>query len=202
MKRAFQVFGHAVSVWWREFMLFTLFNIAWLALQVTIIAGPPATAAMYLVARKAAAGEYLELGHYWQAMRQMFWPAWRWGAVNLVVLVTLAGNFWYYQSSTSSWVAVLRVVWVTIAVYWSIANLFYWSFWLAQENKDMRTTYRNCVVIIAKRPIFILTLAVLCGALSAVSVLTTLPLAILLMAWLALISLRVVQEELEPNLAM
>ena len=197
MLKAFKFFGRTVSLWWREWMHFTLLNLAWLALQVTIIAGPPATAAMYIVARRVADDEYLDMGYYWQMLRPMFWPAWKWGAVNLLVVVALVGNFWFYQSTNGPLAIVLRVVWATIALYWFIANLFYWPFWLAQEDHRMLITYRNCLLLLAKRPVLILTISVLCAVLIVASILTTLPLAVLLMIRLAFIGVLVVKDEVE-----
>ena len=115
MFKPFLLFGRAISLWWRELISFMLLNILWLALQITIIAGPPATAAMYAAARRVVDGDYLDLRHYWDAMRQMFWPAWKWGAVNLVIVVVVAGNFWFYRNSSSSLIALLRLFWAANA---------------------------------------------------------------------------------------
>ncbi len=197
MLKAFHFFGRAISLWWREWVHLTFLNIAWLALQVTIVAGPPATAAMYAVARRLADDEYLELRHYWQAMRQMFWPAWRWGAVNLVVIGVIVGNFWFYQHTSGLLVTLLRVIWATIAIYWFIANLFYWPFWLIQEDHRMVTTYRNCLLLLGKKPVLILTISVLCAVLIVASILITLPLAALLMIWLAIIGIVLVKDEVK-----
>ena len=199
MLKGFQLFGRAISLWWHEWMHLAFLNIVWLALQVTIVAGPPATAAMYSVAQRVSDDEYLDLRHYWQALRQVFWPAWKWGALNLAVVIAVAGNFYFYSSASGPLIALLRVIWANIAAWWFIINLFYWPFWLAQEDHRMFTTYRNCLVLVSKKPLFILCLAVLSAALVVVSALTTLPLAVLLMAWLALLGVLVVKEELKMD---
>jgi uncharacterized membrane protein YesL len=128
MFRAFGVLGRALALWWKHLGQLALFNVAWLVLQVPIVTAPPATAAMYVIARRVADDELLDLGDGWQALRQMWWPAWRWGLVNLVVLVVLVGNFYAYQAFTGWGWAALRLLWGAIGVVWLAINLVYWPF--------------------------------------------------------------------------
>jgi len=197
MIQAFQVTGRAFALWWREFILLAICNLAWLALQLLIVTGPPATAAMYGIARRIANDDYVEPSHIWQTLRQMFLPAWKWGAANLLMALVVVGNFWAYQDAVGLPWTILRLAWGMIALGWFAANLFYWPFWLTQGDRSLRTTLRNGYLFLAKRPGFALSLVLICAGLSAVSILLTLPLAIGLMAWLALIGVLAVDEELK-----
>jgi uncharacterized membrane protein YesL len=194
MSKALSITLSALRLWWDEFMLLTLFNLVWLALQMPIITGPPATAAMYAVARRLADDEFIEPRHGWEALRQMFWPALKWGAANAVIVVVTIGNFWAYRNAPGLLWMTLRLLWGAIALIWFVLNLFYWPFWLAQSDRRMRTTLRNCAVFLLKAPVFGLTLALVSILLIVVSVLITLPLAVSLMAWLALIGVLAVDE--------
>ena len=180
-------------------MLLIFFNLIWLALQIPIVTGPPATAAMYVIARQLADGELIEPRHGLNALRRMFAPAWVWGALNLLIVGAVAGNFWFYQSATGwLWIG-LRLVWGVIALGWFAINLFYWPFWLVQEQHSLGLTFRNSFLFLAKRPGLALTLMLMSALLIVVSVLTTLPLATALMAWLALIGVLAVEEALHPH---
>lgn len=199
MTRAFSIIGQAFRLWWQEFMLLIFFNLLWLALQILIITGPPATAAMYVIARQLADGELIEPRHGLNALRRMFTPAWIWGFLNLLIVSAVVGNFWFYQSATGwLWIG-LRLVWGVIALGWFAINLFYWPFWLAQEQHSLQLTFRNSFLFLAKRPGLALTLMLMSALLIVVSVLTTLPLAAALMAWLALIGVLAVEEALHPH---
>jgi uncharacterized membrane protein YesL len=199
MTRAFSIVGHAFRLWWGDILLLIFFNLAWLALQVPIVTGPPATAAMYVVARHLANDELLELRYGLDALRQMFAPAWVWGAVNLLIVGVLVGNFWLYQSATGWLWTGARLVWGVIGLGWFAVNLFYWPFWLVQDQRSLQITFRNSFLLLAKRPGLALTLVVISAILIVVSVLTTLPLAAALMAWLALIGVLAVEEALHPS---
>ena len=180
-------------------MLLIFFNLTWLALQIPIVTGPPATAAMYVIARQLADGELIEPRHGLNALRRMFAPAWIWGALNLLIVGAVIGNFWFYQSATGWFWIGLRLVWGAIALVWFAINLFYWPFWLAQEQDSLQLTFRNSFLFLAKRPGLALTLMFISALLIIGSVLTTLPLAAALMTWLALIGVLAVDEALHPH---
>jgi uncharacterized membrane protein YesL len=199
MFEALRVVGRAFGLWWRELLLLTVFNLAWLALQVPIITGPPATAAMYVLARRLADGELIEFRHGWQALRQMLWPAWQWGALNLVIVVAVVGNFRFYSSTPGLLWSALRLAWGIIATLWFAVNLFYWPFWLAETDRRLGLTLRNGLLLFLKTPGLGLTILVICTLLIVVSVLLTLPLAVGLMAWLALIGVAGVDAALHST---
>jgi hypothetical protein len=199
MTRAFSIIGQAFRLWWGEFMLLIFFNLIWLVLQIPIVTGPPATAAMYVIARQLADGEFIEPRHGLQALRRMFAPAWVWGAINLMIVGVLIGNFWFYESATGWLWTGLRLLWGIIAVGWFAVNLFYWPFWLAQEQRSPQLTFRNSFLFLAKQPGLALTLVLISAFLSVLSVLTTLPFAAALMTWLALIGVLAVEEALRPH---
>lgn len=69
--------------------------------------------------------------------------------------------------------------------------------WLAQEDQSLVITLRNGLHFIAKRQAFSITLCLLCAVWVALSVLTTLPLVTVLMAWLALIGVLAVKQKLK-----
>ena len=199
MRNAFSVIGRALKLWWHEFLLFIFFNIMWLILQVPLVTGPAATAAMYGVARR-----YYEEGMLYpmdgvQALRQTFLPSLKWGAVNFLVVSALIVNFWFFQKNEGIEWSLLRITWAVIGLGWFAVNLFYWPFWLAQRDRSLVTTLRNGMLFILKRPALSFALVLFSLALIIISVLTTLPLATVLMAWLALIGVIAVEEELKEK---
>jgi hypothetical protein len=198
MIRAFSIIGHAFRLWWSDFLLLIFFNLAWLALQIPLVTGPAATAAMYAIAQRLANGEFIAPRHGLEALRGMFAPALIWGVINLLIVGVLVANFWLYQSATGWLWTGARLVWGVIGLGWFAVNLFYWPFWLVQEQRSLQITFRNSFLFLAKRPGLALTLVVISAILIVVSVLATLPLAAALMAWLALIGVLAVEEGLHP----
>jgi uncharacterized membrane protein YesL len=197
MLDALRVVGRAFSLWWHELLLLSVLNLAWLALQIPIVTGPPATAAMYAIARRIADGELVGARDAWLALRQMFWPAWGWGLLNGIMAVVIVSNFAAYGSAPGLTWAALRLAWGTIATLWFAINLFYWPFWLAEAEPRLVLTWRNAALLIFKSPGFALTLSVLCAMLIVISVAVTLPFAMALISWLALIGVLAVDVALK-----
>jgi hypothetical protein len=188
-----------VGLWSRELVLLTFFNLAWLVLQIPIVTGPPATAAMYTHARRIVDGEFVSPGDGLLALRQMFWPALKWGAPNLVIAVVFGVNFLFYAGAPGAGWAALRWLWGLLALVWFGLNLFYWPFWLAQSDRRLVTTYRNAAVFVLKAPVFALTLVILSLGLALSSLLTALPLVTVMMPWLALMGVLAVDEALQRD---
>src|SRR6476469_7951988 len=80
-------FTLAIQDWYYGLIPFAALNLLWLVLVVTVVAGPPATAAMLGVARDAAIGEGAEPRNFFIYLRRYFWRAWGLGLVTLLVSI-------------------------------------------------------------------------------------------------------------------
>jgi hypothetical protein len=197
MSKAFSVIVRAIALWWSNFMMLMFFNIIWLMLQIPIVTGPPATAAMYVIAHRLTDDELIDPRDGWDALQRVFLPAIKWGVINLLIVVVVIGNFWAYQSNIGTGWTILRLTWGTIVLGWFAVNFFYWPFWLVQEDLSFQTTLRNGFLFIAKHPTFTLTLFLISALFIVFSVMTALPLATIMISWLALFGILAVEEELE-----
>ena len=111
MIRPFTIIIHALRLWWRDWIGMILLNILWLALQIPIVTGPPATAVLYAIAQRIHRGEYWEMQELWPLLRELFWPAWRWALPNGLFLGVLAVNLYAYQNAEGAGWLFLRLVW-------------------------------------------------------------------------------------------
>ncbi len=199
MSSAFSIFRRAVSLWWGESFFLSLLNLLWLLLQVPLITGPAATAAVYAVARRVANEDPVEIQDAWEAFRQNFLPALGWGILNLVILGTLLANFWFYAAASGAGWTILRLAWGTITLGWLAVNLYYWPFWFLEKNQTMRATLRNSLLFLSRRTGLALSLLVITLLLTIASIVTAIPLALLLVTWVALMGMIAVQEELQKE---
>lgn len=197
MNRAFFLFGRAISLWWDDFILMLFLNIAWFGLQILIITGPPATAAMYAIARMVAEKELVSIKDFFLELQRMILPAWKWGALNLLIVIVIIVNFWAFQDYQGLGWSLVRLAWGTIGLSWITINLFYWPFWLVQKDHSMQTTLHNSSLFLMKSPTFGLTLVLFQGLFIIGSVLLTLPMITIMMSWIALIGVLAVNEELK-----
>jgi hypothetical protein len=193
MIKPFHILGHASRLLWRDWIGMMFLNILWVLFQIPIITGPPATAVLYAMAERVYDDELWEIREIWQLLRDLFWPAWRWALPNMIFALVLLFNITIYWSSTGLGWIILRLLWFFLLFFLIMLNLFYWPFWLAQEDKSLRTTYGNCArfLILNLWPALIITNV--CVVVVLISILTTLPMLVATVAWLALVGVTTVQ---------
>ena len=196
MIKPLHVVGQAIRFWWREWIGMIFLNFMWVLLQVPIITGPPATAVLYTIMQRTYDNDYWKIQELWLLLRKLFRPAWLWAFPNVILLLVLAGNFYLYQNTAGTSWTILRLIWGMALTIWLMMNLFYWPFWLGQEDKSWRTTMANCGRFLFLNPGTALILFVFCAILMAVSVLITVPLAAGAVCLLALVGITAVQRSL------
>jgi uncharacterized membrane protein YesL len=191
------ILGQATRRWWYDWTVIVIVCPLWLLAQLTIVAGPPATAVLYSLMRSTAEGHYYGPGDTWLAFRQMFWPAWGWALINLIVWGIGAVNLLYYWPEYGyAWLA-LRLLWIGALSLWLALNLFYWPFWLAQSDRSMRNTYANAGRFLLLNPLPALVLSMVCAGVLAVSAMTVIPMVLGAPAWVALVGILTVEQAVE-----
>lgn len=190
------VIAGTFRIWWREWVVLLVLNVAWFLLQIPVVTAPPATATVYAMAQRSYDGEYWTPRDAWGSFRQLFWPAWKWGLVNIFVwLVGIVNLVSYWQVPGTFWF-LLRLTWIGGLSLWLVLNFYYWPFWLAQEDRSLRATYSNCFKFLLFHPGPALLLVLFSLFLTLLSVVTTLPFTLALMCWLALLGVVAVQQSL------
>lgn len=182
----FAVLAFAGRRTWDEWLSIVVLSALWLLAQVLVVTGPPATATLFAMARATHDGVYWGPADAWVAFRTLFWPAWRWGLPNLLVIGISVYNlsvFWNVPGAT--WIA-LRVVWLLVLLAWLGLNLFFWPLYLSADNRSLRNTWANCGRFWLLHPatgFVLLGVAVVVGV-AAVS--TLLPVVLGVVFWLCL----------------
>jgi hypothetical protein len=196
MIKPFSIIIHALRLWWRDWMGMVFLNILWFALQIPIVTGPPATAVLYTIAQRTYKDEYWEMQELWTLMRELFLPAWKWALPNLLLACVLAVNIYAYQNAVGPGWLALRLIWGTLLAAWIALNIFYWAFWLNQEDKSLRTTYTNSARFFLLNPIPATILVIFSIALMVGSTLITVPLVSGAGSLFALVGITAVQNSL------
>lgn len=177
--------------WWREVFVLTGFNLLWAIATFSIVALPPATAAMFYVARQVLANDsFINWQTFWQPFRRYSLAAWRWGLVFFALAGVAAGNLWFYRDGPGPVWTILRWVWAILLVVWVILNLFFWPFWFAEDeaHRALRTTWRNALTFVLANTFPALFVTVIVFLLGTASFLFGVPLGVLFMSWTALLA--------------
>ncbi len=183
-------------MWWRDLIDYAVLNLLWIGFSLTVIGGPPALAAMYRMAADSADGDYVDWRQFGAAMKALVVPAWRWGLLQLGVYGVIGFNLLFYSHESGVFWAILRLCWFAGLVIWSALNLFYWPFFLEQDDRRITTTYRNTMVFSITRPGLVFGLVVLSVAVIVVSAMTVILFAFAVLPLVALMTTYAVREAL------
>ena len=190
------VVWRALKLWWREWIGILFLNLLWVLLLLPLVTAPPATAVFFAVCKKMVDSDPWDLQDLLPLLRQLFFPAWKWALPNLLFVGVTAVNFIAYQSFDGLGWIVLRAFWGMLTFFWLLLNLFYWPFWLNQEEKGVYLTYSNAARFLLKQPGTAVLVTLLSITVVGASLQIVFPLTIGLIGWIMLLGLTAVQDSL------
>jgi hypothetical protein len=150
---------------WEDLFITLTCNLAWLIAQVLVVPGPPATLALFFLSNQMVQGEAVDFGDFWRAIRRYWGLGWRWGAVNLLVVLVLLGDYGVTgRFGPSSWAPLLQGFYLAVLGGWLLVQWFALAFLFEQEQLSLRTAWRNAAALIGRHPLWVLGLTLLTAA--------------------------------------
>ncbi|GAB4396631.1 MAG: hypothetical protein OHK0052_18140 [Anaerolineales bacterium] len=136
-------FRHAAVLWWQELTPLVLLNCLWVFCQLALLPAPAATAALAFAAHQLHTEGEIEFRAVWHVFRGLFWRAWGWGALNVLIYTLLLGNLWLSLYQPQPLWVLLRPAWAVMAFGWFTVNLFFWSFWFQSPQPTAVSVLRQ-----------------------------------------------------------
>ena len=176
MRDALSTFGESLRDIYGEIILLVQMSLVTVLLLVPVVTAPPALAGLWAVGNLVARGEQVGWGDYWAAFRIHFGRAWGLAGLNLVALVVVGANLWFYNPASTpleisdELAAGIRGVWLAMGLLWLLLSQYLLPLLMEQEDLRLRTTLRNATALMIRRPGFsfvLLLLIILVGLLSA-----------------------------------
>jgi uncharacterized membrane protein YesL len=181
--------GRLIWEWLLEaydsFWILVVFNILWALLTVLVIPAVPAAAGLYYATNQLAHQQPVNWRTFFEGIRTHFWLSWRWGLMNLAVLIVLAVNFRYYGSLPAAWAGWAQGLFLGLAGLWGLLQMYTFPLLLEQTDRRLRTAMRNSLVLLVRRPGLTLGLVFFLAGLIALSTLVFPPAWLLLTASLS-----------------
>lgn len=148
-------FTRAAQDWYYGLIPFGVMNFLWLLSVLTVVAGPPATAAMLAVARDAATNQGGEPRAFFTYLRQYFWRAWKLGLVTILGTIILVGDLQFYSSILSGNQFVLNIgiyFLLYLLIVWLEFLLIAWPLMVNQPEMPIRHVMRNSAILTLRMP--------------------------------------------------
>lgn len=183
-------FTRAVQDWYYGLIPFAALNFVWLFCVLTVVAGPPATAAMLGVARDAAIGQGAEPSNFWFYLRHFFWRAWKLGLITALGSIILVVDLGFYADALAGNLLLLYVG-ITFLLYvllvWLEFVLLAWPLLVNQPEMPIRHVLRNAAILTLRVPGANLGLALLVLLLCLLSFLIAIIASLALAAFVSLL---------------
>ncbi|MBC8445875.1 MAG: DUF624 domain-containing protein [Chloroflexi bacterium] len=205
MKNVFRVFWEALKDLWDELFLLILMNIVTVLLVIPVVTLPPALAGLWNVANRVAQGKVIGWSDYFAGFRRYFWKAWGLALLNILVLIIVSTNLWFYVPGNTPFdlhptlSLLLRPAWAAVAFLWLAAQMYPLALLLEQEDQRLRVAWRNTAVIFIANPGFTLALAVLLLIVIVISTLLPMMWFLVTPALFAVVCSKAVRHLLVPH---
>lgn len=148
----FQIIRLSLGDIWEDVWGMLVVNLLWTVCVLTIIPGPPATLALYRFANRLAHGEEVDIHDFLKGFRQSWATAWQWGAINLIVILILAGDIYLsnqeYMNVSAS--PLVQSFYIALLVVWLLWQSYVLVFMLEQEQMVVGSAFRNAAVMLGK----------------------------------------------------
>jgi uncharacterized membrane protein YesL len=137
---------------WSDLWTMLVVNLFWLLANFLVIPGPPATLALFDYTNRVAHGEVTDLTEFWRVFRSHWGVAWRWGGINLGVILFLIADIVLTGQLQGAWTSYLQGVYIAGLLGWLALQLLSLPFLFEQETMNIRQAFHNARVLLANNP--------------------------------------------------
>ena len=148
-------FTSATQDWYYGLIPFAITNLMWLALVLTVVGGPPATAAMLGVARDSAIGYGAEPSSFFLYLKRYFWRSWGFGIITLIGTIILVTDIRFYADLLKGDPLILNIgvyFLIYVLIVWIEFLLVAWPLLVNQEEMSIRDVMRNAAIVTLRNP--------------------------------------------------
>jgi uncharacterized membrane protein YesL len=136
--------------WWRDLLVMTLASLAWVALSLTVIGGPPAGAALFAMARASALHESPDTALFLASLRAYFVRGWLLGLVGALGIAVWVADFYFYtgvlaQAGSIGLVGAALIAY--IGVLWLQTLLYAWALLISRDDLRVGQLLRNGAIM-------------------------------------------------------
>lgn len=166
MADALLVIREALEDIWEDIWTTALVNLIWLLAVGLVLPAPSATLALFYYSNRRAHGEAADLGDFIGAFRRWWSPAWRWGLVNLVLAVVLAGDVYLTgRLGGNAFSQLAQGFYLALGMIWLLVQLYALPFLFEQEIPGVRLALQNGAAMLGRNLVFSILVGLLAAAL-------------------------------------
>ena len=191
-----QVIVDGIRDWYDDLINLFVVNIILLLCWVTIILGPPATFGVYYITKHLAYGNSLGIKAIIDGMKLNFGKSWLYMIINFVVIFILSINLYFYAQFEAIWASSLLVLFIVLMAWWLMVQFYTIPFFMEQEEKSLKTAWRNAMFTTLAAPGYTLIVVGFAGLIAIISFFLVIPMLLGAFCLIACLGSRSVAERL------
>jgi uncharacterized membrane protein YesL len=195
--QAFDVIVDAVKLWWNDWGNQVVVSLVAILASLTIVLLPAALFGIYQEALDLTHRQRSGLLGFWSGFKKYLTKSLGWGLINLIVLLVLGTNVWFYYNSQLVSAPILTVITIIMGVLWIIWQFFSLSCYFLQEKQTFKLAWKNGFVVILKQPLYALIISLVMLALLVLTFYLYIPLVLASIPLIAILGLRAVQATIQ-----
>lgn len=201
LKAAFPVIWDSIKIWWKDWTNQVLVALAAVLLSLTIVLYPLAIFGIYEQALDLTHGIRTGIMGFWKGFKGYWRKSLLWGLLNLLVTTVLGFNVWFYRNVDHPIAFALTFLMIFLLLAWMVWQFYSVSCFFLQEEKTLKTAWKNGWAIIILQPGYAITIAIVMLILVGLSITTFIPLFLGSLPLIAILSLRAVQATIKQDSA-
>jgi uncharacterized membrane protein YesL len=147
--------GRTLRDWWRDLVVLGLACFAWGLLSLTIVGGPPAAAAVYVLARAAALHEQPDTGLFISALRTYFLRSWGLALVSVAGIAIWIMDLAFYLNllgnlGIAGQLGAVAILY--IGIVWLLTLFYAWPLMICRGDLKLAQVVRNAFVMALRFP--------------------------------------------------
>ncbi len=183
---AFIAVGRALRALYDDLFAYVWLSLLWWLSLILVLPAGPATMALQRVANRSANYKRIDTSDFFKTMRQTIGPGWLLFGGNLLALIGVVVNIFFYLNRPG-WSLIAAVVWGWVLLILLLLGQFLFPLYWQQDDRRPLLVVRNALILAFRRPIFSLMLLVLQALLITLSIVVPLFLVLTTPAMVALI---------------
>jgi hypothetical protein len=196
--QAFDVIVDALKLWWQDWVNQVVVSLAAILLSLTVVLAPAAMFGIYQECMALTHKTRTGLLGFWQGFKSYFIQNLTWGLINLIVLLVMVTNTWFYYKSQFSFAPILTFLMIGLGAFWIVWQSFTLACFFLQEEKTLKLAWKNGLAIMLGQPGYALIIGLTILAVLVLSFSLYIPLFLGSLPLVALLGFRAVQATLPP----
>ncbi len=127
---------------------------------IVLLAAPPALFGMFWLTYQISLDNAVGFGTYFEGAKQHKKAAYIWGAINLVVLITLMSNVLFYQGIEAQWSFWVGTLFMGLLISWVVVQLLTLALYPHMVEPSFKLAIRNALSLIAVNPFAVVGMAI------------------------------------------